>query len=175
MTPIKVRHFHQTKHKTKITAQTVRRRLFQENDIIEEEHDEGKGTGDIGFMKLPLMKKKNIDRAAQEAVHHHVEKKLKTTSSVNFNNNDVINEEDPLVLAKALTKDQLIQVLSRMTLEDGVDEDRLRRLLPKPDISMRVSNLTYHMHNIFRSIPHNTLHRTTDATIRLQSSSSCSS
>ena len=59
----------------------------------------------------------------------------------------------------------MLELLSRLTLETS-DMTRLRMMLPAPDISARVANLTYLMHNIYRSIPHNRLSRSMDTVNR---------
>ena len=76
---------------------SVRRRLFDE-----EEDQKERKEGSVEFLRLPVIRKKA--ETSPEEVRHNV-KKLKTTSTcVNINNNDVSQEEDPLVLAKALSK-----------------------------------------------------------------------
>ena len=88
---VKTRHFHRPRHLSKLSPSTVRRRLFDDEEEV-----------NVDFMKLPVIRKKGD--SSPEEVRHNV-KKLKTTStSVNINNNDVSQEEDPLVLAKALSK-----------------------------------------------------------------------
>ena len=76
------------------------------------------------------------------------EKKLKTSKT--FNNNDELTAEKTLTLTKALSRDQLLRLVSDLAAEDP---GRLASLLPRPDIRGRVSSLTYHMHNLHRAMP----------------------
>jgi len=152
---VKVRHFHRPRYVSKVTTDTVRRRLF---------HDQEEEDGNVDFMRLPVIRKK-VETSPDD--RRRDVKKLKTTlTGVNINNNDVSQEEDPLVLAKALSKEQLLQLLSRLTSESPHLTSSLLVALPVPDIGPRVAQLTYHMHNIYRSIPHNRLSRTLDTVNR---------
>ena len=77
------------------------------------------------------------------------EKKLKTAKT--FNNKNLLTAEKTLTLAlaKALSRDQLLKLVSDLAEDPG----KLASLLPRPDIRGRVSSLTYHMHNLHRAVP----------------------
>ena len=149
------RHFHPTK--SRIVPETIRRRL----DFPEEDEEEMKFMKQIPLMSKLVMIQKNKESDKDNI--DHVVKKMKTTvTDTNINNNNVSFKEDPVIRAKALSKTQLLQLLADLTLED-VDRNKLRSMLPRPDISGQVSSLTYHMHNIHRSIPQSRLSSHTDS------------
>ena len=144
--PVKIRQF-STSSKTlsRLTQDTFRRRLEFEN--VEEEVD--KETKFIS--RLPCKSKKLVTNVGdQHGEFQHVDKKLKT-ANVNINNNLEVSE-DPVVLAGALSRDQLLQLVADLSAGDG-GRERLRSLLPRPDLAPLLASLTYHMHNILRSLP----------------------
>ena len=144
--PVKIRQFStSSKTMSRLTQDTFRRRLDFQN--AEEEVD--KETKFIS--RLPWKSKKivtNVDD--QHGEFQHVGKKLKT-ANVNINNN-LEASEDPVVLAGALSRDQLLQLVADLSAGDG-GRERLRSLLPRPDLAPLLASLTYHMHNILRSLP----------------------
>ena len=95
-----------------------------------------------------LLNVKDVTKKDEEMEIKQAEKKLKTSKT--SNNNDVLTAEKTLTLAKALSRDQLLQLVSDLATEDP---GRLASLLPRPDIRGRVSSLTYHMHNLHRAVP----------------------
>ena len=142
--PVKIRQFStSSKTMSRLTQDTFRRRLEFQN--VEEEVD--KET----ISRLPCKSKKIITNVDD---HHgefqHIDKKLKM-ANVNINNN-LEASEDPVVLAGALSRDQLLQLVADLSSGDG-GRDRLRSLLPRPDLAPLLASLTYHMHNILRSLP----------------------
>ena len=70
-------------------------------------------------------------------------------TSKTFNNNDELTAEKTLTLARALSRDQLLKLVSDLAEDPG----RLASLLPRPDIRGRVFSLTYHMHNLHGAVP----------------------
>ena len=143
--PVKIRQFStSSKTMSRLTKDTFRRRL--EFQSYEEEVDK-----EAKFIsRLPCKSKKIVTNVDD---HHgefqHIDKKLKT--NVNINNN-LEASEDPVVLAGALSRDQLLQLVADLSSGDG-GRDRLRSLLPRPDLAPLLASLTYHMHNILRSLP----------------------
>ena len=61
-------------------------------------------------------------------------------------NNNVVPAENPLAAAKALSREQLLRLVS----DQG--RRRLGWLIPRPDITSQISSLTHHMHNIHREL-----------------------
>ena len=98
--------------------------------------------------RLPLIVK-DVTKKDEEMEIKQAEKKLKTAKT--FNNNNLLTAEKTLTLAlaKALSRDQLLKLVSDLAEDPG----RLASLLPRPDIRGRVSSLTYHMHNLHRAVP----------------------
>ena len=96
--------------------------------------------------RLPLIVK-DVTKKDEEMEIKQAEKKLKTAKT--FNNKNLLTAEKTLTLAKALTRDQLLKLVSDLAEDPG----RLASLLPRPDIRGRVSSLTYHMHNLHRAVP----------------------
>ena len=90
---------------------------------------------------------KDVTKKDEEMEIKQAEKKLKTAKT--FNNNNLLTAEKTLTLAKALTRDQLLKLVSDLAEDPG----RLASLLPRPDIRGRVFSLTYHMHNLHRAVP----------------------
>lgn len=144
--PVKIRQFStSSKTMSRLTQDTFRRRL--EFQSVEEEVDK-----EAKFIsRLPCKSKKIVTNVDD---HHgefqHIDKKLKM-ANVNINNN-LEASEDPVVLAGALSRDQLLQLVADLSSGDG-GRDRLRSLLPRPDLAPLLASLTYHMHNILRSLP----------------------
>ena len=143
--PVKMRLFStSSKTMSRLTQDTFRRRL--EFQSVEEEADK-----EVKFIsRLPCKSKKIVTKVDD---HHgefqHIDKKLKT--NVNINNN-LEASEDPVMFAGALSRDQLLQLVADLSAGDG-GRDRLRSLLPRPDLAPLLASLTYHMHNILRSLP----------------------
>ena len=98
--------------------------------------------------RLPLIVK-DVTKKDEEMEIKQAEKKLKTAKT--FNNNNLLTAEKTLTLAlaKALSRDQLLKLVSDLAEDPG----RLASLLPRPDIRGRVFSLTYHMHNLHRAVP----------------------
>ena len=92
--------------------------------------------------RLPLIVK-DVTKKDEEMEIKQAEKKLKTAKT--FNNKNLLTAEKTLTLTKALSRDQLLRLVSDLAAEDP---GRLASLLPRPDIRGRVSSLTYHMHNL---------------------------
>ena len=90
---------------------------------------------------------KDVTKKDEEMEIKQAEKKLKTAKT--FNNKNLLTAEKTLTLAKALTRDQLLKLVSDLAEDPG----RLASLLPRPDIRGRVFSLTYHMHNLHRAVP----------------------
>ena len=133
-------------------------------EFPEEDEDELRFMQQIPLMNKKVMIMRNNDSDKDDL--NHVDKKMKTTvtDSNQINNNTVtIKEDDPVTKAKALTKAQLIQLLGDLSMDNEEVRDKLRSLMPRPDISGLVSTLTYHMHNIHRSIPQSRLSSHTDS------------
>jgi len=59
----------------------------------------------------------------------------------------------PLQLAKGLTKSQLVELLTSLTEATPSLSTSLAKLLPKPDLSGLITNLTYLNQNIYKAIP----------------------
>jgi len=151
--PIKTRVLGQPTRKktlsrlTQVTQHTVRRRLDFAVDL------------DCKTVNsLPFIVKDKV-KTDEELVIKQAEKKLKT-SIVTINNN-VVPAEDPLVAAKALSREQLLRLVSDLTLDDP-GRRRLGSLMPRPDITSRLTGLTYHMQNIHRALPVTRLARSTE-------------
>ena len=130
------RHLSRKKTFSRLTQHTKRSRLDFEEDVCRTE------------ICLSLIGK-DVTRKDEKVEIKPPEKKLKTTTKT-FNNNDVLSANNPLKLAKALSRDQLLKLVSDLAAED---QGRLTSLLPRPDIRARVSSLTYHMHNLHRAVP----------------------
>ena len=107
---------------------------------------------------LPFIAKDAVKKE-EEIEIRQAEKKLKT-SIVTINNN-VVPAENPLNAAKALSREQLLRLVSDLTLDDP-GRRRLESLMPRPDITSRISGLTYHMQNIHRALPVTRLARSTE-------------
>ena len=107
---------------------------------------------------LPFIVKGEV-KTDEGLVIKQAEKKLKT-SIVTINNN-VVPAENPLVAAKALSREQLLRLVSDLTLDDP-GRRRLGSLMPRPDITSRLTGLTYHMQNIHRALPVTRLARSTE-------------
>ena len=105
--------------------------------------------------RLPFVVK-DVVKEDEELEVRQAEKKLKT-SMVTINNN-VVSAQNPLAAAKALSREQLLRLVSDLTLEDP-GRRKLGSLMPRPDISSRVSGLTYHMQNLHRALPYTSLAR----------------
>ena len=108
---------------------------------------------------LPFIAKDAAVKKDEELEIRQAEKKLKT-SIVTINNN-VVPAENPLNPAKALSREQLLRLVSDLTLDDP-GRRRLESLMPRPDITSRISGLTYHMQNIHRALPVTRLARSTE-------------
>jgi len=59
----------------------------------------------------------------------------------------------PLQLAKGLTKSQLVDLLTSLTEANPTLSTSLAKLMPKPDLSGLITNLTYLNQNIYKAIP----------------------
>ena len=90
---------------------------------------------------------KDVTKKDEEMEIKQAEKKLKTAKT--FNNNNLLTAEKTLTLAEALSRGQLLKLVSDLAKDPG----RLASLLPRPDIRGRVFSLTYHMHNLHRAVP----------------------
>jgi len=69
----------------------------------------------------------------------------------------------PLQLAKGLSKSQLLDLLGSLTAGNSHLTASLSELLPKPDLSGLVSNLTYLNQNIYKALPVTRLSDRTDS------------
>jgi len=148
--PIKTRVFGQPSRKkplsrlSLVTQDTMRRRL----DFAVDEDC-------VTVSRLPFVVKDGV-REDEEIEIRQAEKKLKR-STVTVNNN-VVSAKNPLAAAKALSREQLLRLVSDLSLDDP-GRRRLGSLMPRPDISSRVSGLTYHMQNLHRALPYTSLAR----------------
>ena len=127
-----------------VTQDTMRRRL----DFAVEEDC-------MTVCRLPFVVKDGVKEDEKIEIRQ-AKKKLKT-STVTINNN-VVSAKNPLAAAKALSREQLLRLVSDLSLDDP-GRRRLGSLMPRPDISSRVSGLTYHMQNLHRALPYTSLAR----------------
>ena len=133
---------------TTVTQHTVRRRL----DFAADQDCKT-------INRLPLVVKDAVKKG-EELEIRQADKKLKT-SRLTINNN-VVFAENPLAGVKALSREQLLKLVYDLTLDDP-GRRRLGAMMPRPDISSRVSGLTYHMHNLHRALPATRLARSTES------------
>lgn len=77
--------------------------------------------------RLPLIVK-DVTKKDEEMEIKQAEKKLKTAKT--FNNNNLLTAEKTLTLAKALSRDQLLKLVSDLAEDPG----RLASLLPRPGV-----------------------------------------
>ena len=119
---------------------------------------------DFSILKLlPVIKKKNprhIPSQPQaseiEFLSSHKVKKQKMTNTTGIT-------PSPLQLAKGLSKSQLVDLLTSLTVANPALATSLAELLPKPDLSGLITNLCYLNQNIYKAIPVTRLSDRTDS------------
>ena len=119
---------------------------------------------DFSILKLlPVIKKKNprhIPSQPQaseiEFLSSHKVKKQKMTNTTGIT-------PFPLQLAKGLSKSQLVDLLTSLTVANPALATSLAELLPKPDLSGLITNLCYLNQNIYKAIPVTHLSDRTDS------------
>ena len=128
---------------------TVRRTL---DFRMEEDQDE------FAILKLIPVIKTGESRVNQSRLHqseieflaNHKVKKQKVVSPSPCSNT---HHAPPLQLAKGLSKQQLIDVLANLTATNPALNPILEKLLPKPDLTDLIKNLSYLNQNIYKALP----------------------
>ena len=69
----------------------------------------------------------------------------------------------PLQLVKGLSKNQLVDLLTSLTVFNPILSSKLEELLPKPDLTSLITNMTYLSQNIYKAIPVTRLSDRTDS------------
>jgi len=118
---------------------------------------------DFSILKLlPVMEKGNSGHAPSqphaseiEFLASHKAKKQKTS-------NTTTPCPSPLQLAKGLSKSQLVDLLTSLTVANPALSTTLAEMLPKPDLSGLIANLRYLNQNIYKAIPVTRLSDRTD-------------
>jgi len=90
-----------------------------------------------------------------EFMARHQIKKQKLVSSA--------SNPSPLQLAKGLSKSQLVDLLTSLTVSNPIIHSKLEELLPKPDLTSLITNMTYLSQNIYKAIPITRLSDRTDS------------
>jgi len=110
---------------------------------------------------LPVVKKGNSafvpsqPHASEiEFLASHKVKKQKVTNTTTLS---------PLQLAKGLSKSQLVDLLTSLTVANPALSTSLAEMLPKPDVSGLITNLMYLNQNIYKAIPVTRLSDRTDS------------
>jgi len=78
------------------------------------------------------------------------EKKLSLTSSVSTTSEEL---PSPLKLARGLSKDQLLDLFEKLSVEHPIVAARLEELLPKPDLTGLLKKMVYLRLNIYKAFP----------------------
>jgi hypothetical protein len=138
------------------STERVRRHL----DFAPDDHQ------DFSILKLlPVIQKGDTGHAQRHAsetefLASHKVKKQKINP---ISGNQTSTNPSPLQLAKGLSKSQLVDLLASLTAANPHLSDTLAGLLPKPDLSGLISNLTYLNQNIYKAIPVTRLSDRTDS------------
>jgi len=108
--------------------------------------------------KLPVISKVNqngeeIQMHSSEIEFLDSQKSKKQRIIVNEVHGDSTTDLDPLKLASGLSKSQLVELLASLTRGNPDVMRKLKCLLPKPDLTCRVSKLSILFDNIFRALP----------------------
>ena len=119
---------------------------------------------DFSILKLlPVIKKENPRHIPSqphvseiEVLSSHKVKKQKMTNTTGIT-------PSPLQLAKGLSKSQLVDLLTSLTVANPALATSLAELLPKPDLSGLITNLCYLNQNIYKAIPVTRLSDRTDS------------
>jgi len=117
---------------------------------------------DFSILKLlPVMEKGKSGHVTSqphaseiEFLANHKVKKQKTTNTTT---------PSPLQLAKGLSKSQLVDLLTSLTVASPALSTALAEMLPKPDLSGLIANLRYLNQNIYKAIPVSRLSDRTDS------------
>jgi len=154
-TPVKMRKFSQTQssYLTRVTPMIPRRRLDFDEDVEDD---------DI-LSSIPLINR-NLESGAKTDEAMHILKKRKTEAEDSNNNKGIrdLNKMDPVVLARALTHNQLLLVLQQLS-DVHVSQNLVRSVLPYPDIKEKTERLSFYVQNIYRSLPRNRLGKNNDS------------
>jgi len=148
------------------TTETLRRHLQYEEENQDQE---------FSILKLlPVIKKGHGEEGTVqphpselEFLASHKVKKQKMVVPSNSEGSGSENARNqpppPLQLVKALSKAQLVDLLTSLTATNPTLSSQMEKLLPKPDLTGLISNLVYLNQNIYKAIPVTRLSDRTDS------------
>jgi len=137
---------------SQVSLDRVRKQLFNESNISEHLIE----VNELGDIAMPVndhngnLESSNIESEDQT----YLAPKSKRFKNLELGDNidGVTTDMCPLTLAKGLSKPQLLDLLSKLSLDPEVKHN-MSQLLPKPNIEDLMTELAYFHHNIFKAMP----------------------